>query len=149
MLRRWRRGPVVVGVIIIAAVIGLVVASASYGRAQTLPYADTELRVDGGTLTVARSATPAERIGRLAARRLSARRRAEQRAREALHRWVDDALAQVRAWPVVATAVHGVVAGAGVQVQARPLVDGSAVAVLRLELTKLRAVTGELRGLPW
>lgn len=116
--------------------------------AEAQPMGDEALRVDEGTIVVARFAAPDERIGPLAARRLSARRRAERLGRAQIHRFVDEALDRVMAQPDVASRAHARVAGDAVGVRVRPLVDASAVVELRLPLRELRAVA-PLEGVPW
>lgn len=112
------------------------------------PMGDAELHVTGEAIVVARFAAPDERIGPLAARRLSSRRKAESLARAAIHRFVDEALDAVMAQPDVASRVHERVAGDAVEVRVRPMVDGSAVAELRLPLAALREAA-PLEGVPW
>jgi len=131
-------------------VVTLTVASlglaGALGRAQ-LPMGDEDLRVDGELIVVACFAAPDERIGPLAARRLSSRRRAEDRCRAAMHAFVDDAMDRVMAPPDVASRVHERLAGA-VAVRVRPLADASAAVELSLPLSALRAVA-PLEGVPW
>ncbi len=112
------------------------------------PFADEPLRVEDDSLVVARSSAPDERIGPLAARRLSSRNRADGLGRDAMHRWVDDALDAAMAQPDVAASAHRVVDSDEVRVRTRPLVDASAVVALRLPLDALRAVAPLAEG-PW
>ena len=115
-------------------------------RAQ--PMGDEALRVEDEAIVVARFAAPDERVGPLSARRLSSRRRAEDRGREAIHAFVDEAMDRVMAQPDVASRVHQRVAGDEVAIRVRPLVDASAVVELSLPLRELRAVA-PLEGVPW
>jgi len=121
-------------------------SAASPTRAQ--PMGDEELRVVDEAIVVARFAAPDERVGPLSARRLSSRRRAEVRGREAIHAFVDEAMDRVMAQPDVASRVHQRVAGDEVAIRVRPLVDASAVVELSLPLSALRAVA-PLEGVPW
>lgn len=90
-----------------------------------------------------------ERRGPLPARRLSARRDAEARARAALHGWVDQAIAP-RALPMsTIAALHAAVDHDTVVTGTRARVDGSATVAVSLPLASLAAVTTGTRGLPW
>lgn len=112
------------------------------------PMGDEALRIEEDAVVVARFAAPDERIGPLAARRLSSRRKAESLGRAELHRFVDEALDRVMAQPDVASRVHALVDGDAVAVRVRPLVDASAVAELSLSLASLRRAA-PLEGVPW
>jgi hypothetical protein len=76
--------------------------------------------------------------GPLAAARLAARRRGEARAREALHRWADDALSEVGAGPRDAQAVHDAIDRATTVSRVRARADGSALVEVRCPLRALR-----------
>ncbi len=112
-----------------------------------VPWGDKAPVLDGDVLRVAALGQPDHRIHAWGARRLSARHRAEARARATLHRWVDDALADAGAAPHLAQAVHALVDGA-VVTAVRPLADGSAVVVLTVPRHQLRAAA-PLEGVPW
>ncbi|MBO6937674.1 MAG: hypothetical protein JJ863_22085 [Deltaproteobacteria bacterium] len=118
------------------------------GGVAAQPMGDEDLRVEDEAIVVARFAAPDERVGPLAARRLSSRARAESRGRAAIHDFVDDAMDRVMAQPDVASRVHERVAGDEVAVRVRPLVDASSVVELSLPLGALRAVA-PLEGVPW
>ena len=117
-------------------------------RSAAQPFENEPLRVEEGAVVVARFAAPDERIGSLRARRLSSRRRAERDGRDAIHRFVDEALDQVMAQPDVAERAHAAVEGEAVAVRVRPLVDASSVVQLSLPVEALRAVA-PLEGVPW
>ena len=112
------------------------------------PFEDEALRVEGDKIVVARFSAPNERIGSLAARRLSSRNRADRLARDAIHEFVDAALDAAIAQPDVATRAHALVDSDRVQSEVRPMVDGSAVVELSLPLGELRAIA-PLEGTPW
>lgn len=117
-----------------------------------MPWTDRapEVRQTGAGrwLSAAALGRPDPRVDRLSVRRRSARREGEKRAREALHRWVDDAMARVRARPPQAAAVHRAVARRSVVLGVRPLVEGAAVVMVGLPLQALRSAA-ELKGVPW
>ncbi len=92
--------------------------------------------------------TPDPRLLRLAAARVSGRRRGEARAREALHAYVDDALARVRARPDVAARVHAALDDAARVVGVRGRADGGAMVVVEVDARRLRSAA-RLRGVPW
>lgn len=76
--------------------------------------------------------------GPLAAARLAARRRGEARAREALHRWADDALSEAGAGPRDAQAVHDAIDRSTAVSRVRARADGSALVEVRCPLQALR-----------
>lgn len=127
--------------------VGLLICLGAQPALAELPWGDEAPTVAGDVLRVAALGQPDHRIHAWGARRLSARRRGEARAREALHRWADDALAEAGAAPHVAQAVHALVDEASVAA-VRPLADGSAVVVLAIPRGQLRSVA-PLEGLPW
>jgi len=112
------------------------------------PWSDVAPRIDGERVIAAAVGMPDERLGRLAARRSGARRAGEERARAMVHRWADDALAQVAASPTIAAAVHRAIDDAATVSRVRPLSDGGAVIEIEIPLAALRAAAS-LRGLPW
>lgn len=117
-----------------------------------VPRSDRAPRIEtlGGQpwVTAAAVGRPDPRLSRMGAMRRTARRQAEERARGALHRWVDDALARVLAQPPVATAAHRAVAEAGRVLGVRPLVDAGAVIVVGVPVAALRRAA-PLEGVPW
>lgn len=115
--------------------------------AAQVPWGDFAPTIVGEEVQVAALGQPDHRIHAWNARRRSARVRAEDRARAALHRWADDALARAGASPLVAQAVHSILDEASVRA-VRPLADGSAVVVLSVSRARLRLVAS-LEGLPW
>lgn len=115
-----------------------------------VPWTDRAPRVEPevGAVRVAALGAPDERLGRFSAAKRSARHAAEERARDALHRWADEALARARACPWMADRVHAVINEAMVVVGIRPLVDGSAVVLVDVPVTVLRDAA-TLDGVPW
>lgn len=114
----------------------------------SLPWGDAPVRVDAERIVIARLGLPSSRVDSWSARRLSARRQAEERALMALHTWVDEQLAAALASPSVATAAHRAV-DASMQIQrVRPLVDGSAVVLAVVPRAALRSAA-DVQGVPW
>ena len=113
-----------------------------------VPWTDVAPARDGEVVRAAAVGIPDARIGRFAARRDSARTAARRRAIEAVHAWADDALAQVRAHPRQAAAVHQAIDRDARVSGARPLVDGGAVVVVEISVAALRGACGT-GGLPW
>ena len=116
-------------------------------EAQTLPWKEEAPRVEGDEIICAALGTADYRIDSWTARRLSARRRGQQRAKQMLHRWIDDALARVGASPLNAQAVHQLVVRARIR-SVRPLVDGSAIVEITMARSALREIMSA-EGLPW
>jgi len=113
-----------------------------------VPWADVAPARAGGVVRAASVGAADARIGRFSARRASARGEARERARRAVHGWVDDALAHVHADPRQATAAHEAVDANLRVVGVRPLVDGGAVVMVEVDIARLRAACAE-EGLPW
>ncbi|MEM9067507.1 MAG: hypothetical protein AAGE52_03345 [Myxococcota bacterium] len=112
-----------------------------------LPWGDQAPSVTAEDVRCASLGQPDYRIDDWNARRLSARRHGESRARARLHRYVDDALARTQATPPIAQAVHRLVERASVT-GVRPLADGSAVVVIAIPRSALRRAA-DLEGVPW
>lgn len=114
------------------------------------PWTDVAPAIDaaGARVIAAAIGAPDERLGRLAARRDSARRAGEARARASLHRWADDALASIAASPRIATSVHRAIDERAAITRVRALSDGGAVIELAVPLAALRAAAPQ-GGLPW
>lgn len=113
-----------------------------------LPWGDVPVRVNADAVVIARLGLPSSRVESWNARRLSARRQAEERALAALHTWVDEQLAAALASPSVASAAHRAI-DASMRVQrVRPLVDGSAVVLAAVPREALRAAA-DVEGVPW
>ena len=117
---------------------------ASGGAAQWAPWEDRAPHVASTHVECAALGTADHRVDAWTARKISARRRGEQRAKRMLHRWVDDALARLGAPPHIAQRAHRAVEGARV-LDTRPLADGSAVVVVGVERSELP----DFRGVPW
>ncbi|MFW6067404.1 MAG: hypothetical protein ACOC97_03640 [Myxococcota bacterium] len=117
-----------------------------------VPWTDREPRLErhgnGLWLTTAALGRPDPRARRLTVMRDSARERAERRARDRLHGWVDDALARRWAPPRAATRAHGTVRAHAHVLGVRPLVEGAAVVLLGVPVAVLRRAA-PLDGTPW
>lgn len=113
-----------------------------------LPWTDVAPERVGDVVRTAAIGAADTRIGRFGVRRAAAREAARRRAQAALHVWVDDALAQVRAHPRDATAVHEAVDREIRTRGVRPLVDGGAVVVVEVPVSALRSACSR-SGLPW
>ncbi|MBW2462331.1 MAG: hypothetical protein JRH11_11850, partial [Deltaproteobacteria bacterium] len=113
-----------------AGLLGLALLSAVPVAAQTqvaafdVPFRDRAPRVVEDVVRTVAVGESDPRITRLSARRLSARRRGEARARAAIHRWADQVLAEARASAMTAAAIHRVIDEGAVLVGRRPLVAG-------------------------
>ncbi|MCB9612290.1 MAG: hypothetical protein H6722_07540 [Sandaracinus sp.] len=136
---------------VLAALIGVVlVASVSLVAAQendarsALPWGDVAPRIEGDRVRVAALGLVDERIGSWPARRASARRRGEERARALLATWLDGHLRGES--PSVAARAQAAARDAGEVVAVRALADGSAVVVMKVELSQLRAPFDEGRA---
>lgn len=110
----------------------------------SLPWGDVAPRVVGEHVELAALGLVDPRIGSWPARRASARRRAEERARVAFADWLDARLRGTS--PSVATRAHAAAREALAVVAIRPLADGAAVVVMRAELSALRAPFDEGRA---
>ena len=86
--------------------------------------------------------------GPLAASRLAARRRGEERARQLIHRWADDALASSQATPAQAQATHAAIDASSAVTGTRPRADGSATVEVACPLGALRTAFDSPRA-PW
>jgi len=127
-------------------------AAPSTSLSQVLPF-DVPLeehapRIVGSSVRVVVVGTPDPRITRLSAQRLSSRRRGEARARQVVHRWVDDALSRAQTSARVASLAHAAVDAHATVVGRRPLAAGGTVVVLEVPLARLRAAA-PLSGVPW
>jgi hypothetical protein len=132
--------------------LGLASSLALVAQAQTerevMPFAEVAAHVEGDVLVVVALGSASDAEGPIAARRLSARTAARERAIALLHTFVDDALATVGATPVETRNAHAAVdAGADLR-RVRSLVDGSALYEVALPLAGLRAAI-DREGLPW
>lgn len=113
-----------------------------------MPWSEAPPEVRGEEIVAVAIGEADARFGRLSARRAASRRAAEARARAAIHRWADDALAAIAASPRTAARVHRAI-DAGARARGiRPLADGSAVVEVVLPVAALREVAAA-RGLPW
>lgn len=113
-----------------------------------MPFSEVAAHVDGEVLVVVALGSAADAEGPIAARRLSARTAARERALVLLHTFVDDALATVAVSPSETRDVHAAVdAGADLR-RVRSLVDGSALYEVVVPLATLRAAVSH-EGLPW
>ncbi|MFW6197444.1 MAG: hypothetical protein ACOC5B_01135 [Myxococcota bacterium] len=117
-----------------------------------MPWGDRpprlEERGERRWLTTAALGRPEEKARRLSVMRETARQSGEQRARDALHRWVDDALARVWARPHVATAAHRVIRQKARVLGVRPLVEGAAVVLMGVPVPSLREAA-PVEDVPW
>lgn len=144
-----------VGIVTLSALLALSVVMAwmpAEGVAQVavfdVPFQDQGPDLVGTVVRASAVGEPDPRITRLSARRLSARRRGEGRARASIHRWADDALAAARASAMTADAVHRAIDEAAVVVGRRPLVAGETVVVVDMPLEDLRRAA-RVPGAPW
>lgn len=112
--------------------------------AQDLPWGDVAPRVVGEHVEVAALGLVDARIGSWPARRASARRRGEERARASFAAWLDERVRNQS--PSVAARAQAVARESLVVDRVRPLADGAAVVVMRVELVRLRAVFEEGRA---
>jgi hypothetical protein len=112
--------------------------------AQDLPWGDVAPRVVGEHVEVAALGLVDARIGSWPARRASARRRGEERARASFAAWLDERVRNQS--PSVAARAQAVARESLVVDRVRPLADGAAVVVMRVELVRLRAVFEEGRS---
>ena len=137
-VRRSGEGRRAIGLLVALVLTFPVVGTAA--EAPPLGFADRAPSVDAerGTLFSDAVGWADGRIGRWEARRADARMRAEARAREALHAYVDARLARSLASPRAAAAVHEVIEMAAMEVARRPLVDGGSVVRLEVPLARLR-----------
>lgn len=113
-------------------------------HAQELPWGDVAPRVVGEHVEVAALGLVDARIGSWPARRASARRRGEERARASFAAWLDERVRNQS--PSVAARAQAVAREALTVDRVRPLADGAAVVVMRVELARLRAVFEEGRS---
>lgn len=117
-----------------------------------MPWSDRpprlEQRGERTWLTTAALGRPEGKARRLSVMRETARESGEQRARDALHRWVDDALARVWARPPIATAVHRVLREEARVLGVRPLVEGAAVVLMGVPVSHLREAA-PVEDVPW
>jgi hypothetical protein len=113
----------------------------------SLPWTDqpAELVASRGVLRAAAVGRPDGRVDRWSAMKASARRNGEARAKEALHRCVDEALAAVFSPAWVAAAAHRHIERHARKTGVRPLVDGAAVVVVEISVRPLP----EVAGAPW
>lgn len=122
----------------------LATLSSAAVRAQELPWGDVAPRVVGEHVEVAALGLVDARIGSWPARRASARRRGEERARASFAAWLDERVRNQS--PSVAARAQAVAREALTVDRVRPLADGAAVVVMRVELARLRAVFEEGRS---
>lgn len=102
-----------------------------------LPWTDVAPRIVGEHVEVAALGLVDARIGSWPARRASARRRGEERARASFATWLDERVRNQS--PSVAARAQTMAREALVVDRVRPLADGAAVVVMRVELARLRA----------
>ncbi len=137
-----------------AGLLGLLLFSAVpvAGEAQVavfdVPFRDRAPRVVEDAVRTVAVGESDPRITRLSARRLSARRRGEARARAAIHRWADEVLAEARASAMTAAAIHRVIDEGAVLVGRRPLVAGEMVVVVEVPFARFRDAP-PVPGAPW
>lgn len=122
----------------------LATLSSAAVRAQELPWGDVAPRVVGEHVEVAALGLVDARVGSWPARRASARRRGEERARASFAAWLDERVRNQS--PSVAARAQAVAREALTVDRVRPLADGAAVVVMRVELARLRAVFEEGRS---
>ncbi len=133
------------------ALVALIAPASAMGQAppeMEVPWTDVAPARAGDVVRAAALGAADERIGSFTARRAAAREVARRRALEALHAWVDDALAAVRAPPREASAVHAAVDRDARVAGTRPLADGGAVMVVEIGVAALRDACAR-EGLPW
>lgn len=128
-------------------VLTLSLALASIALAE-IPWNDAPAHVESGEVVAARLGWPAPRVRSFEAQRRSARDVGEERARAALHVFVDDALARALVEPAEATRVHALVDEYARRTGVRALADGSAVVEMRVAGTRLREAV-DRPALPW
>jgi hypothetical protein len=128
----------------LAGVSLVVLTLARPATAQGLPWGDVAPRVIGEHVEVAALGLVDARIGSWPARRASARRRGEERARASFAAWLDERVRNQS--PSVAARAQAVARESLVVDRVRPLADGAAVVVMRVELVRLRAVFEEGRS---
>lgn len=139
--------------LVAAAACLLSVAIASPSRAvppSEVPWSDSEPRYlpEADVVRAAALGAPDPRLGRLSAVKLRARREGERRARAAVHRWADDAMAEARVLPWIADDVHAIIEERSRVAGLRPLVDGGAVVLVELQGDALRSAA-RFEGAPW
>lgn len=117
---------------------------AGSATAQELPWTDVAPRIVGEHVEVAALGLVDARIGSWPARRASARRRGEERARASFATWLDERVRNQS--PSVAARAQAIAREALVVDRVRPLADGAAVVVMRVELVQLRAAFEEGRA---
>jgi hypothetical protein len=129
-----------------------VLAAPAPGLAEVLaldvPLSERAPHVVDGKLRVVVVGAPDPRIDRLAAQRLSSRRRGEARGRDLFHHFVDERLAAASASARVAVAVHRAVDGHTRVVGLRPLVAGGTAILLELPIRHLRRAAPDVRWSP-
>jgi hypothetical protein len=129
-----------------------VLAAPAPGLADVLaldvPLWERAPHVVDGKLRVVVVGTSDPRIDRLAAQRLSSRRRGEARGKDLLHRFVDRRLAAASASARVAVAVHRAVDAHTRVVGHRPLVAGGTSVMLELPIRHLRRAAPGVRWTP-
>lgn len=116
--------------------------------ADPVPFSDAPARVEGAHVVAAALGQPSERLTKLGPRRLSARRVGEVRGRAMLRGWLDDACARLRVSPQQVDALHRALTRHAEVRELRPLVDGSAVVVVGVELAVLRRAAA-VPNAPW
>jgi len=116
----------------------------------SVPWDARPVRFDSrrDELVAVSTASPDERLDRLEARRASARRRADEACRAALHQFVDEALLAGHRFPTVAARLHRAVDTAASVRGLRPLADGSVVMVAIVPGAALRGAI-PLEDVPW
>ncbi|MCU0674486.1 MAG: hypothetical protein MUE69_17060 [Myxococcota bacterium] len=129
---------------LLASVSVVVLTLARPAIAQELPWGDVAPRVIGEHVEVVALGLVDARIGSWPARRASARRRGEERARASFAAWLDERVRNQS--PSVAARAQAVARDVLIVDRVRPLADGAAVVVMRVELARLRAVFEEGRS---
>jgi hypothetical protein len=128
----------------VLSVLALVISLGRPVSAQELPWGDVAPRIVGEHVEVAALGLVDARIGSWPARRASARRRGEERARATFATWLDERVRNQS--PSVAARAQTVAREALIVDRVRPLADGAAVVVMRVELAQLRAAFEEGRA---
>ena len=125
-------------------------ASVQASSIASLPLSDQPVRYEAeqARLRVARVGLVHASDARLSVAKREARKRGRARAWGALHAYLDGVLAGCGASPRAAALAHQALQQAGHRVQVRPLVDGSAVVVVEVELEPLRSAV-RCEGSPW
>lgn len=128
----------------------LTAAPASAVPTAELPWTDRTPRFsrEADAVRCAAVGAPDARLGRLSAVELRARYEGERRARAAIHRWADDAMADAKVMPWTAADVHRVVDEGTRVVGVRPMVDGGAVVMVEVAGEGLRGAAS-FEGAPW